>query len=119
MTQQRIKGPTVLQYAIEKRNQGAFNDVTVEAGIETIAANRMILSCCSRFFEGMFDLEMKEKYQHDLVEINGHDGKAMKALIDFDNENVMDLLAASDYLQLYEVKQFYFDFLKSILSSDN
>ena len=35
------------------------------------------------------------------------------------NENVMDLLAVSDYLQVVEVKQFCFEFLESILSSDN
>ena len=74
----------------------------------------------------MFDVEMKEKYQHP-VQINGFDGKAVKALIDFmyngkvtiKNETVMDLLAASDYLQVDEVKQFCFDFLESILSSDS
>ena len=126
VTRQRVASPNVLQYANEKRNKGTFNDVTIEAGSDTIAANRMILSCCSRFFEGMFDLEMKEKYQ-DSVQINGFDGKAVKALIDFiysgevtiKNENVMDLLAVSDYLQVDEVKQFCFDFLESILSSDN
>ena len=127
VTRQCVTNPNVLQYAHEKRNKGTFNDVTIKAGTETIAANRMILSCCSRFFEGMFDLEMKEKYQHDPVQSNGFDGKAVKALIDFmysgkvtiKNENVMDLLAASDYLQLGEVKQFCFEFLESILSSDN
>ena len=67
VTRQRIASPNVLQYANEKRNQGTFNDVIIEADTETIAANRMILSCYSRFFEGMFNLEMKEKYQHDPV----------------------------------------------------
>ena len=127
MTRQRIANPNVLQYPNEKRNKGTFNDVIIEAGIETIAANRMILSCCSRFFERMFDLKMKEKYQDDPVQINDFDGKAVKALIDFmysgevtiENENVMDLLAASDYLQLDEVKQFCFELLESNLSSDN
>ena len=126
LTRQRVTSPNVLQYANEKRNKGTFNDVSIEAGTETIAANRMILSCCSRFFEGMFGLEMKEKYQ-DPVQINGFDGKAVKTLIDFmysgeitiKNENVMDLLAASDYLQMDEVKQFCFDFVESILSLDN
>ena len=127
MTRQRITSPNVLQYANEKRNKGTFNDVTIEADTETIAANRMILSCCSRFFEGMFNLEMKEKYQHDPVQINGFDGKAVKVVIDFmysgevtiKNENVMDLLAASDYLQMGEVKEFCFEFLESILSPAN
>ena len=71
-------------------------------------------------------MEMKEKYQ-DPVQINGFDGKAVKALMDvmyccevtIKNENVMDLLAVSDYLQLGEVKQFCFDLLESVLSSDN
>ena len=31
----------------------------------------------------------------------------------------MDLLAASDYLQVDEVKQFCFEFLESVLSSNN
>ena len=127
VTRQRAARPDLLQYANRKRNEGTLNDVSIEVDTETIAANRMILSCCSRFFEGMFDLEMKEKYQ-DSVQISGFDGKAVKALIDFmysgevtiKNENVMDLLAASDYLQMGEVKQFCFDFLESIiLSSDN
>ena len=127
VTWHRVTSPNVLHNAHEKRNKGTFNDVTIETGTEAIAANRMILSCCSRFFEGMFDLEMKEKYPHDPVQINGFDGKAVKAVIDFmysgevtiKNENVMDLLAASDYLQMGEVKQFCFEFLESILSSDN
>ena len=80
---------------------------------------------------------MKEKYQHDPVHTNGFDGKAIKALIDFmysgevtiDNENVMDLFATSNYLQVDEVKQIFFfhilylfyfvpfDFFEPILSS--
>ena len=126
VTRRRATSPNVLQYANGKRKNGTFNDVTIEVDTDMIAANRLILSCCSRFFEGMFDLEMKEKYR-DPVQINGFDGKAVKTLIDFmysgeitiKNENVMDLLAASDYLQVGEVKQFCFDFLESILSSDN
>ena len=124
---QRVTSPNVLQYPNEKRNKGKFNGVTIKAGIETFAADRMILPSCSRFFEGLFDLEMKEKCQHDPVQINGLDGKAVKALIDFmysgevtiKNENVMDLHAASDYLQVDEVKQFCFDVLESNLTSDN
>ena len=115
VTRQRVVSPNVLQCTNDKRNKGTFNDVTIEVGTETSAANRMILSCCSRFFEEMFDLEMKEKY-HDAVQISGFNGKAVKALIDFmysgevtiKNENVMDLLAASNYLQVGEVKQFCF-----------
>ena len=126
VTRQRVTSPNILEYANEKRGKGTFNNIIIEVGSETIAANRMILSCCSRFFEGMFDLELKEKY-HNPVQINGVDGKAVKALVDFlycgeveiNDENVMELLAASDYLQVGEVKLFCFEFLKSILSINN
>ena len=126
VTCQRVANPNVLQYANDKRNNGLFNDVIIEAGDQTIAANRMILSCCSRFFEAMFDLEMKEKYQNP-VQIHGVDGAAVKSVIDFmysgevkiTSENVMELIAASDYLQVAEVKRFCFEFLESILSLEN
>ena len=125
-TYQRVDSPNVLQYANQKRNDGSFNDVTIEAGAQTIAANRMILSCCSRFFEAMFDLEMKEKYQNT-VQIHKLDGAAVKSVVDFmysgevkiTSENVMELIAASDYLQIDEVKRFCFEFLESILSLNN
>ena len=126
VTCQRVASPNVLQYANDKRNNGSFNDVTIEAGDQTIAANRLILSCCSRFFEAMFDLELKEKYQNP-VQIHGVDGAAVKSVIDFmysgevkiTSKNVIELIAASDYLQVDEVKRFCFEFLESILSSDN
>ena len=126
VTCQRVASPNVLQYANDKRNNGSFNDVTIEAGDQLIAANRLILSCCSRFFKAMFDLEMKEKYQNP-VQIHEVDGAAVKSVIDFmysgevkiTSENVMELIAASDYLQVAEVKRFCFEFLESILSSDN
>ena len=126
VTSLRVASPNVLQYANEKRINGSFNDVTIEASDQTIAVNRMILSCCSRFFEAMFDLEMKEKYQNP-VQIHGVDGAAVKSVIDFmysgevkiTSKNVMELIAASDCLQVAEVKRFCFKFLESILSSNN
>jgi len=66
VTRQRATSPNVLEYANKKRNNGAFNNVIIETGTEAIAANRMILSCCSLFFEGMFNVEMKEKYQNSV-----------------------------------------------------
>ena len=103
VTCQRVACPNVLQYANDKRNNGSFNDVIINVGDRTIATNRMILSCCSRFFEAMFDLEMKEKYQNP-VQIHEVDGAAVKSVVDFmysggvkiTSENVMELIAASD-----------------------
>ena len=82
VTCQRIASPNVFQCAKEKQNKGSFNDVTIEAGDQTIAANRLILSSSSHFFEAIFDLEMKEKYQNP-VQIHGVYDAAVKSVIDF------------------------------------
>ena len=75
----------------------------------------MVLSCYSKFFETMFETSMKEKYENE-VEVDGFDGDIVKILIDFiytgaisiDTTNVMDVLSASDCLQLDAVKEFCF-----------
>ena len=117
---------TLQQYANNKRIADQFNDVTVVAGSESIPANRMVLSCYSKFFESMFLSPMKERYQNE-VEIQNFDGKAVRALIDFmysgkiviNNENVVNLLAVADFLQMEDVKLFCFEFLDDNLSIDD
>ena len=116
----------LLRYANNKRHAGFFNDVTVRAGTESIPANRMVLSCYSKFFETMFLTNFKEQYQ-DCVEIHQFDGKSVKMIIQYiytgfialDKYNVMNLLAAADFLQMDDVKSFCFDFLESSLTVDN
>ena len=117
---------TLQQYANNKRIADQFNDVIVVAGCESIPANRLVLSCYSKFFESMFLSPMKERYQNE-IEIQKFDGKAVRALIDFmyrgkiviNNENVVHLLAVADFLQMEDVKQFCFEFLEDNLSIDN
>ena len=116
----------LLLYANEQRQEGLYNDVTIKAGKQVMRANRMILSCYSKFFEKMFRSQMKEQYQ-DAIEIKDFDGEAIKLLIDFiyirkisiDQDNVMKLLKASHFLQLEEVAAFCFGFLESGLMVDN
>ena len=117
--------PTLTQYANNKRLVGHFNDVTVQAGNESIPANRMVLSCYSEFFETMFLSEFREQYQNR-VEIR-QDGKAVRTIInymyigciDIDSENVVNLLATADFFQMDDVKRFCFDFLESASTVDN
>ena len=126
VTRHRIGTSNLLHYANKSRMEGHFNDVTVIAANQRIPANRMILSWHSVFFEKMFKCSMKEKYERN-VEIQNVDGLCLKVLIDYiyighidiDEENVMKLLAASDYLQIEDVKQYCFDFLKSVITADN
>ena len=126
VTRHRVTSLNLLQYAAESRIEGHFNDVTIVADTEHIAANRLVLSCHSEFFQKMFKCNMKEKYEHS-VEIKGYDGKAVKSLvnyvytgsIDIDEENVMKLLAAADYMLLQDARHFCFEFLLSNIAIDN
>ena len=116
----------LLQYANTKRINGEFNDVTIQAGGQSIPANRMVLSCYSKFFESMFSLSLKERYQ-DTVAIQQFDGESIKNLIEFiytgtidiNTDNVMSLLSTADFLQIDEVKEFCFEFLEQVLTIEN
>ena len=116
----------LLKYANENRLLGFFNDVIIKVQNKTFLANRMVLSCYSKFFEKTFQVEMKEKYENSLT-IHNISTKSMQTIIDFiytgkiviDNGNVMDLLSAADYLLMDEVKKYCFEFLASVLNIEN
>ncbi|XP_078486205.1 actin-binding protein IPP-like [Ciona intestinalis] len=67
----------------------------------------MVLSCYSKYFNTMFNTEMEEKYK-DVVEVHGVDAESVEKLVDFmytgkiniNTNNVCDLLAVSDFLQM-------------------
>ena len=112
------------EYAEKNWKEGCFNDVIIKIEDKTIEANRMVLASRSLYFEKMFKTEMKEK-NHSTVELHINE-TAVKHLIEFiytgtiaiNNENVMDLLSTADYLQIDEAKQFCFEFLQSVITSD-
>ena len=116
----------LLQYVEEQRKQGSFNDVTIIADKQSIPCNKLVLSCYSKFFEMLFRTNFKEKYQNQ-VEINGFDGQIIELIIDYiysgsvkiENKNVMDIVSASDYLQLDSLKHFCFEFLESEVTAEN
>ena len=117
---------TLQQYANNKRIADQFNDVIVVAGTESIPANRLVLSCYSKFFESVFLSPMKERHQNE-IEIQKFDGRAVRALIDFmysgkikiNETNVVNLLSVADCFQMKNVKQFCFEFLEDNLSISN
>ena len=126
VTYNRKKCPDLLQYAKANRDDGTFNDVTIQTEHLSIGANCMVLSCCSIFFEKMFKSQMKERYEPSIT-IHEIDSIAVKHVIDYmyegsitiDCTNVMNILAAADFLQLAEIKLFCFEFLKAHISSDS
>ena len=70
----------------------------------------------------MFQTEMTEKYA-DVVKLKGVNATSLESLIDFiytgkiciNHESIYDQLAASDYLQINETKQFCFDFMFNLI----
>ena len=124
VVQERVeKTNRILKYADETRKAGIYTDVCVKAGEQSFQAHRVILSCYSLYFRTMFQTNMKERYD-DTVEIKGVDATSLELLIDFiytgkvciSQENVYQLLAASDYLQIDEAKCLCFDFLSNSIS---
>ena len=127
ITRQGVAVVNLLDYANKNRDEGFFSDINIVAENESIPANRLVLSCYSPYFEGMFKfLERNLAYQN-IIEIETVDGKTMKTLIDFvytgfitiNTKNVEDLLAGAHYLQMREVKQFCFEFLRSHITIEN
>ena len=126
VTRTRPRVSNLLKYATDSRNKGFFNDVTVTVDGLSIPASRMILACHSRFFERMFKTNTKEKYE-PVVEIQGGNGPAVAAIIDYfysesidiNSDVVMSLLAAADHLQIDDVIKFCCEYLKSIVSPRN
>ena len=117
---------TIFDFADENRNVGRFSDVTINVKQQTIPANKIILAYFSKYFESMFTTEMSEKYQNE-VEIKNQDPMAVKLIIDYfysgiiviDGGNVLNVLAAADYMQAQDVKDFCFQYLESGLTVGN
>ena len=117
----------MLEYATKSRDQGFFSDVTIVAGNEKLPANRLVLSCYSSYLKGMFKFQESNLTMEHIIEIKAVDGKALKALIDFiytgsitiTEQNVKNLLSGAHYVQIHEVKQFCFEFLRSNTTVDN
>ena len=116
----------ILEYADNSRKTGVHTDVCLIADTKSFRAHRLILSCYSMYFRTMFQTEMTEKYA-DVVRLEGVDATSLESLIDFiytgkiciNHENVFDLLATSDYLQINDTKQFCIDFMFNGISIES
>ena len=122
----RENNSILLLFANTCRKEGNFNDVVIEAGNEKISANRMVLACFSSYFDKMFKVQMKEKFQNTVV-IQNIDSAILKTIVDYmysgeiliNNENATELLACADYLAMEELKEFCFEFLKTAMTTCN
>ncbi|XP_078493128.1 kelch-like protein 12 [Ciona intestinalis] len=116
----------LLQFANESRQDGCFNDIIIRVGEKNIPANKMVLSCYSKYFNTMFKSEMKEKYK-DAVDVHGVDAESVEKLVDFmytgkiniNTNNVCDLLAVSDFLQILSVRKLCIEYLFTTITQQN
>ena len=118
----------LLAYSNLCRDTKLFTDVCVNAGNKSFQAHRLILSFYSGHFKTIF-LEESEKDDDNIrlaVELNDEqvDATSLESLIDFiysgkiniNKQNVLRLLATSDYLQIDDAKQYCFEYLESNIS---
>ncbi|XP_078492622.1 kelch-like protein 12 [Ciona intestinalis] len=116
----------LLQFANESRQDGRFDDIIIRVGEKNIPANKMVLSCYSKYFNTMFKSEMKEKYK-DAVEVHSVDAESVEKLVDFmytgkiniNTNNVCDLLAVSDFLQILSVRKLCIEYLLTTITQQN
>ena len=105
------------------RETGRFLDVILKCeGIE-IQAHKIVLSCCSVYFDRLFAFDNSL----DQVELHDIEAEALNAIVDFfysglltiNTQNVKSLLAASDLLLLEDVKNAAVNFLHRIIGAEN
>ena len=113
-------------FARKKRQNDSYNDITIQVENERIPGNKLMLACYSKFFESMFEAELKERYERT-VKLQHCQSTPVTKLIEFiysgalhiDNQNVMEVLATADYLQIDVAKNICFDHLVANIALDN
>ena len=103
------------------REEGIFTDVKLSVGRTLFPAHRMVLAAYSDYFYAMFTNGMKESNQ-EVIELRDESmsSETLKQIIDYiysgylriNMENVFQVLAAADHLQVTSVLQECCDFLK-------
>ena len=101
-------------------------DVSIKVQNEIIPANRRLLSSNSNYFKSWFSTPTIESREWTITVETEHVNE-VKTLIDFlhygkiiiSHENVTNILSTADFLQIAEVKEFCFDFLRFDLNSTN
>ena len=115
-----------LQYADKAREAERFTDIRIKSGNVSINAHRLVLASYSEVFERLLLTPMREQYQ-GTVELDNLDGESVEALVQFmytktitvSQENVFDLLTSAHYLQMNEVWEFCFAYLKTNITLEN
>ncbi|NXO24058.1 ENC1 protein, partial [Cisticola juncidis] len=109
------------------RQQNLFTDVVLRAGNQRFPCHRAVLAACSRYFNAMFSVGLKESKDG---EVNFHDSvhpEVLELLLDYaysarvliNEENAESLLEAGDMLQFQDIRDASADFLEKNLYPGN
>ena len=111
----------LLSKCAQFRDEGQFIDVRLKVLEDIFPAHRIVLAANSDYFHAMFTTEMKESNQ-EVIELKDENisPDALKIVMDsiytgdlyVNEENVFEVLAAADHLQVTTVVQQCCDFLK-------
>ena len=111
----------LLSKCAQFREQGKFIDVRLKVDEDVFPAHRIVLAANSDYFDAMFTDGMKGSNQ-EVIELKGENisPDSLKTVVDsiytgdlhVNEENVFEVLAAADHLQVTSVVQQCCDFLK-------
>ena len=114
----------LLSRCAQFREDGLFTDVQLKIGKTVFSAHRMVLAAYSSYFHAMFTNGMKESNQ-EVIELKDESisPDLLKIIMDsiytgdllVNEENVFEVLAAADHLQVTSVVQQCCDYLLSEL----
>ena len=112
----------LLSKCAQFRDEGQFIDVRLKVREDIFPAHRIVLAANSDYFHAMFTAEMKESNQ-EVIELKDESisSAAVKIVMDsiytgdlrVNDENVFEVLAAADHLQVTAAVQQSCDYLKS------
>nr|XP_015193270.1 PREDICTED: zinc finger and BTB domain-containing protein 44 isoform X2 [Lepisosteus oculatus] len=116
--------PTHSQEMLEKlntlRNEGHFCDVTIRVQDKLFMAHKVVLACCSEFFRSKLvgKPDEEDKFVLDLhhVTVSGFTPLleyAYTSTLSINTENIIDVLAAASYMQMFTVASTCSEFMKS------
>ena len=120
----------LFEYASKHRGWGFLTDALIFIQCDSIPANKLVLSCCSSFFEQRFQsgqFELNEDHTAAIVEVDLSDDGILRELVDYmysgsieiDDSNVVRVLSIASYLKMNDVIEFCSEFLKGVISIDN
>lgn len=102
------------------RNDGHLCDVTIRVQDKLFLAHKVVLACCSEFFRSKLlgRPEDEEKFVLDLhhVTVSGFAPLleyAYTSTLSISTENIIDVLAAASYMQMFTVASTCSEFMKS------